>query len=237
MRKTLPWVVALVLSAGATAAYAATKAPGSKSKTAAAKTQAPATGQSPAAQGKAVTLTCVGLYSETDAGYASFRSGTGAWTVIKVGDTIPAHAEIQISVDRDWVELSPSDNPSAVYEIAGSESGKVTKSVEEILKGTPRVISTPKASGGNPDPAFKDKLVVTRYLGRQIYIDPKGDEKDVKYGDVLARGGKVTIIAINNTITLMNASGKVTTVIGPLKFDVEKVLKNENLYKFLNVPR
>ena len=35
----------------------------------------------------------------------------------------------------------------------------------------------------------------------------------------------------------MNASGKVTTVIGPLKFEVEKVLKNEKLYKFLNVPR
>jgi hypothetical protein len=59
----------------------------------------------------------------------------------------------------------------------------------------------------------------------------------VKYGDVLAMGGKVTIIAINNTITLMNASGRVTTVIGPLKFDIGKVLKNEKLYRFLNVPR
>ncbi len=59
----------------------------------------------------------------------------------------------------------------------------------------------------------------------------------MKYGDVLASGGKVTIIAINNTITLMNAGGKVTTVIGPLKFDVDKVLKNEKLYKFLNVRR
>jgi len=47
----------------------------------------------------------------------------------------------------------------------------------------------------------------------------------------------VTIIGINNTITLMNASGKVTTVVGPLKFEVDKVLKNEKLYKFLNVPR
>jgi len=35
----------------------------------------------------------------------------------------------------------------------------------------------------------------------------------------------------------MNASGAVTTVIGPLKFDVEKVLTNQKLYKFLNVPR
>jgi hypothetical protein len=34
----------------------------------------------------------------------------------------------------------------------------------------------------------------------------------------------------------MNASGKVTTVIGPLKFDVEQVLTNQKLYKYLNVP-
>jgi len=59
----------------------------------------------------------------------------------------------------------------------------------------------------------------------------------VKYGDVLATGGNVNIIAINNTINLMNASGKVTTVIGPLQFEIENVLKNEKLYKFLNVPR
>ena len=78
---------------------------------------------------------------------------------------------------------------------------------------------------------------MTQYLGRQIYADPKGDEKDVKYGDLLSIGGKVSIIGINNTITLMNASGKVTTVVGPLKFEVDKVLKNEKLYKFLNVPR
>ena len=90
-------------------------------------------------------------------------------------------------------------------------------------------------SGGST--YYKDKLVVTQYLGRQIYANPAGDEKDVKYGDVLAWGGKVMIIAINNTLTLMNAAGKVTTVVGPLKFDVDKVLKNEKLYKFLNVPR
>jgi hypothetical protein len=218
MRKILPWAIALVLSGGAAAAHAASKK----------ATAAP--------QSKATTLTCVGLYSETDAGYVSSRVGTGSWTAIKVGDTIPANAEIQVSVDRDWIELTPSDNPSAVYELNG-ESGPVTKSVADIVKGTPRAVKAPKASGGAPDPAFKDKLFVTQYLGRQIYADPKGDEKDVKYGDVLATGGKVTIIAINNTITLMNASGKVTTVIGPLKFDVEKVLKNEKLYKYLNVPR
>jgi hypothetical protein len=208
MRKILPWAIALALSQGAVAA----------------------------AQSKAPTLTCVGLYSETDAGYVSFRVGSGAWTVIKVGDTIPANAEIEVTVDRDWVEFTPSDNPSAVYELNG-ESGPVTKKVADIVKGTPRVIKVPKASGATPDPAFKDKLVVTQYLGRQIYADPKGDEKDVKYGDLLVTGGKVTIIGINNTITLMNASGKVTTVVGPLKFEVEKVLKNEKLYKFLNVPR
>jgi hypothetical protein len=209
MRKILPWAIALLLSHGATAA----------------------------AQSKTTALTCVGLYSETDAGYASYRVGTGSWTVIQVGDTIPANAELKVSVDRDWVELTPTDNPNAVYEITGSESGTVTKSVADILKGTPRRVNAPKASGTTPDPAFKDKLVVTRYLGRQIYTSPGGDEKDVKYGDVLALGGKVAIIGINNPLTLMNASGKVTTVIGPLKFDVEKVLKNEKLYKFLNVPR
>jgi hypothetical protein len=64
-----------------------------------------------------------------------------------------------------------------------------------------------------------------------------GDTNDVKYGDVLDIKGKVTIIAINSTVTLMNASGAVTTVIGPLKFEVEKVLTNQKLYKFLNVPR
>jgi hypothetical protein len=218
MRKILTWAMALVLSGGAAAAYAAPKK----------AARAP--------QSKATTLTCVGLYSETDAGYVSFRVGTGSWTVIKVGDTIPANAEIRVDVDRDWIELTPSDAPNAVYELNG-ESGPVTKSVADIVKGAPRAVKAPKGSDGTPDPAFKDKLVVTQYLGRQIYADPKGDEKDVKYGDVLATGGKVTIIAINNTITLMNAGGKVTTVVGPLKFDVEKVLKNEKLYKFLNVPR
>jgi len=211
MRKILPWATALVLSAGAPGAAAA--------------------------QSKAATLTCVGLYSETDAGYISFRVGTGSWTVVKVGDKIPANAEIQVSVDRDWIELTPSDNPSAVYEISGSESGTVTKTLAEILKGTPRLVSAPKPSGDKPDPAFKDKLVVTQYLGRHIYTNPDGDEKDVRYGDVLAVGGKVSIIAINSTVSLMNASGKVTTVIGPLNFEVEQVLKNEKLYKFLNVPK
>jgi hypothetical protein len=224
MRKLLLCAVALLLSEGVAAA------PKAKA------TNTPPAKAAPAPQAKPVTLTCVGLYSETDAGYVSYRVGTGPWTVIKVGDTIPANAEIKVTVDRDWVELIPSDNPAAVYEL-NAESGAVTKSVPDILKATPRTVQAPKANGGTPDPAFKDKLVVTQYLGRQVYTNPSGDEKDIKYGDVLAVGGKVTIIAINNTLTLMNASAKVTTVVGPLKFDVEKVLKNEKLYKYLNVPR
>ena len=47
--------------------------------------------------------------------------------------------------------------------------------------------------------------------------------------------GKVRIIAINNTINLMNADRKVTTVIGPLVFNIDQVLNNKQLYKFLNV--
>ena len=222
MRKILAWAFALALLP--CGAAAATKGKPAATSTATAKSSATA-------------VTCVGLYSETDAGYVSFRVGTAAWTVIKVGDTIPANAEIQVGVDRDWIEFTPSDNPSAVYEIAGSESGTVIRSVADVLQSAPRLVRAPKPGGGGPDPAFKDALVVTRYLGRQIYTSPSGDEKDVKYGDVLATGGKVTIIAINNTITLMNASGRVTTVVGPLKFDVAKVLKDEKLYKFLNVPR
>lgn len=216
MRSVLTWALALALCGAASAA----ERPRAKATTP-----------------KATTLTCVGLYSETDAGYVSFRVGSGPWTAIKVGDVVPANAEVQVIVERDWVEFTPTDDPSAVYEIAGSESGKVTRTAADILKGKPRLVKAPKGSADKPDPDFKDKLVVTQYLGRQIYTSPSGDEKDLKYGDVLAKGGKVTIIAINNTLTLTNASGKVTTVVGPLKFDVEKVLKNEKLYKYLNVPR
>jgi hypothetical protein len=190
-----------------------------------------------AAQAKAGTLTCVGLYSETAAGSVSYRVGTGAWVVINVADKIPANAEMRVNVDRDWIELTPSDKPNSVYEVAGSESGEVIKKVADILKGKPKAVSFPKPSGATPDPKFKDKLVVTQYLGRQIYMTAGGDTNDVKYGDVLDIKGKVTIIAINSTVTLMNASGAVTTVIGPLKFEVEKVLTNQKLYKFLNVPR
>ena len=186
---------------------------------------------------KPTTVTCVGLYSETDAGTVSYRVGKGEWVIIKVGDKIPANAEIRVNVERDWVEVKPSGNPNAVYEITGSEAGDVIKKVPDILKEKPRTVGFPKGTKEKPDPKFKDKLVVTQYLGRQIYLTSDGDSKDIKYGDVLDITGKVTIIAINNTITLMNSSAAVTTVIGPLKFEVEKVLKNEKLYKFLNVPR
>lgn len=196
-----------------------------------------AAGAMGAAQAKAGTLKCVGLYSETSAGSVSYRVGTGAWVVIKVGDIIPANGEIRVNVDRDWVEVTPAANPNAVYEIDGGPA-EIIKKVPDILKGKPRTASFPKAAGGTADPKFKDKLVVTQYLGRQVYLaSPDADDKDIKYGDVLDIKGKVTIIAINNTINLMNASGQVTTVIGPLKFDVANVLANKQLYKFLNVPR
>jgi hypothetical protein len=182
------------------------------------------------------TVRCVGLYSETAAGSISYREGSGEWVVANVGDTIPANAEIRVNVDRDWIEVSPSDNPNAVYEIPGKESGVVLIKVADLLKQKPRSVTFPAASGGSPDPKFRDKQVVTENRGRQIYMTSDGDTKDIKYGDVLDRTGKVTIIAINNTITLMNSSGAVTTVIGPLKFDVEQVLTNQKLYKYLNVP-
>jgi hypothetical protein len=188
-----------------------------------------------AAQAKAGTLTCVGLYSETSDGSISYRVGTGAWVVVKVGDTIPANAQIRVNVDRDWIELTPGNNPNAVYEIHGPDTGEIIKKVTDILKGKPKLVSFPKSKGTTPDPKYKDKLVVTQYLGRQIYVTPDGDQNDIKYGDVLDIQGKVRIIAINSTINLMNAGGGVTQVIGPLNFTVEQVLKNEKLYKYLNV--
>ena len=187
-----------------------------------------------AAQAAAGTLKCVGLYSETSDGYVSYRVGTGSWVVVKVGDIIPANAQIRINVDRDWIELTPGNNPNAVYEIHGPDTGELIKTVAAILKGKPKLVSFPKPKGATPDPKFKDKLVVLGYWGRQIYVTADGDSNDVKYGDVLDIKGKVRIIAINSTIDLMNASRKMTTVIGPLNFNVEQVLKDEKLYKFLN---
>ena len=187
-----------------------------------------------AAQEKAGTLKCVGLYSETSDGSISYRVGAGDWIVVKVGDIIPANAQIRVNVDRDWIELTPGNNPNAVYEIHGPDTGEIIKKVTDILKGKPKLVSFPKPKGTTPDPKYKDKLIVTQYLGRQIYVRPDGDQNDIKYGDVLDIKGKVRIIAINNTIDLMNAGGGVTQVIGPLNFTVEQVLKNEKLYKYLN---
>jgi hypothetical protein len=187
-----------------------------------------------AAQAKAGTLKCVGIYSETSDGSISYRVGAGDWVVVKVGDIIPANAQIRVNVDRDWIEVTPGNNPNAVYEIHGPDTGEVIKKVADILKGKPKLVSFPKPKGTTPDPKYKDKLAVLQYLGRQIYVTADGDSNDIKYGDVLDIKGKVRIIAINNTIDLMNASGKVTTVIGPLNFNVEQVLKDEKLYKFLN---
>ena len=114
---------------------------------------------------------------------------------------------------------------------------KCFKNVADVLKGKARTVAFPKGTAANPDPKFKDKLVVKQYLGRQIYMTKDGDSKDIKYGMVLDRTGKVRIIAINNTINLMNASAAVTTVVGPLNFTLDHVLSNKNLYKFLNVQK
>ncbi len=156
------------------------------------------------AQGRTVTV--VGLYSETDAGYVSSRVGSADRVVVKVGDKIPSSAQIRINVDRDWVELSPSDNLNRVYEIDGPDSGELLKKVSDSLKTKPKVVAFPKGSASTPDPKYKGKLVVGPYLGGQVYTNPDGDEKDIKYGDVLDGKGKVKIIAINNTIELMDVS-------------------------------
>ena len=191
-----------------------------------------------AADPKAGTLTCVGMYSETDGGYVSWKSADKtAWVAVKVGDVIPANAEIKIFVERDWIEVVPSDKPNTVYEFAGSDTGAVSKKVADILKEKGRTVEFAKGTASKPDPKLKDKLQVKKYLGRQIFMSPDGDARDIKYGDVLDLKGKVKIIAINNTIDLMNATGAVTTVVGPLSFTVEQVLTNKSLYKFLNVQK
>jgi hypothetical protein len=190
------------------------------------------------ADAKAGTLTCVGLYSETSDGYVSSRVGGGQWVTVKVGDVIAANAEIKINVDRDWVEFIATGKPTVVYELDGPQSGgEIVKKVADVLKIKSRTVTFPKGTASSPDSKFKDKLVVTKYLGRQIYVTADGDSKDIKYGDVLDAKGKVKIIAINNTIDLMNASGGSTTVVGPLNFAVAQVLNNKNLYKYLNVQK
>ncbi|HBE78442.1 MAG TPA: hypothetical protein DDW65_11800, partial [Firmicutes bacterium] len=64
-----------------------------------------------------------------------------------------------------------------------------------------------------------------------------GDRIEIKYGDILDASGTVIIVGINNTLILSLPNGKETKIIGPLKFPVEKVLKGENLYKFMNITK
>ena len=190
-----------------------------------------------AADKKADTLTCVGLFSETSDGSISYQVAKKAWVVIKVGDVIPADATVRINIEQDWIELTPTSNPNVVYDLQGSGKGDVTKTVPEILKSKSRAVAFPKKSAAT-DPAFKDKLVVTQLVGRQVYsANPNADDKDIQYGDVLDIKGKVRIIGINNTLTLMFPNGATTTVIGPLTFEVKKVFDGSNLYKYLNVAK
>jgi hypothetical protein len=188
------------------------------------------------AQANEDTLKCVGIYSETAAGQISYRVGTGNWVVIKVGDVIPADAQIQVNVAQDWIELTPSDNPKAVYKISGSSEGDIIQNVSDIEKSPPRMVSFPQPSGGTPDPKFANKLVVTQYNSRHVYRQPGQPGEDIQYGDVLEANGTVSIIAINTTITLMKADGTTIKVIGPLIFSVQKALTGHQLYKFLNAP-
>lgn len=191
-----------------------------------------------AADAKPGSLICVGLYSETSDGYVSSRVGSGQWTPVKLGDVLAPNAEIKINVDRDWVEFIPAGKPATVFEVDGPQSGgEVVIKVSDLLKGKARTVVFPKGTKDAPDAKYKDKLVVTKYLGRQIYMTADGDTKDIKYGDVLPKGGKVKIIAINNTIDLMNANGATATVVGPINFTIDQVLQNKNLYKYLNVQK
>jgi len=191
-----------------------------------------------AADKKVDSLTCVGLFSETGEGFVSYQvAGKGEWIVIKVGDVIPANATIRINVERDWIELTPTRNPNVVFDLVGSDKGDVVLKVTDILKGKSRTVSFPVKSD-KTDPKFKDKLVVKQLIGRQIYVaNANADEKDIQYGDVLDIKGKVRIIGINNTLVLMFPNGAVTTIVGPLNFELQKVFTGQNLYKYLNVAK
>ena len=113
----------------------------------------------------------MGLYSETSDGSVSYRVGTGEWVVVKVGDTIPANAEIRVNVDRDWIEVTPANNPNAVYEIHGPDSGEIIKKVADILKGKPRIVSFPKARGRDARPEVQGQAGGHAVPGRQVYMN------------------------------------------------------------------
>jgi hypothetical protein len=188
-----------------------------------------------AADAKAQSIVCVSLYSETSDGAISVRTGKADWAVVKVGDTIPADAELRVTVDRDWAEFTPASDPTTVFWLEGSETGEVVKKVADVLKSKSRSVKFPKV-GKDTDPAFKEKLVVKQLVGRQVYrANADTPDKDIRYGDQLDIKGRVRIIGINNTLTLTFPNGAVTTVVGPLSFDVQKVFAGSNLYKYLNV--
>ncbi len=182
----------------------------------------------------AAALNVVGLYSETSAGHVEVLKG-GKWNIVNVGDKIQLYATIRITVDRDWVELSPEDNPNAVYEIDGSTKGTVTKKISDLMRQKPKLVNFPKK--GNKDvKMFSGSVVVIQYLGRQRYrANDDADWVDIRYGDRLVKGGTVNIIAINNTLNVIFPDGTVSNVIGPLRFKVDKLLSGQNLYKYLNV--
>ncbi len=182
----------------------------------------------------AAALKVVGLYSETDAGHVEIQKG-GKWKAVSVGDKIPLTAVIRITVDRDWVELSPDDNPNAVYEIDGSSSGTVIKKISDLSKQKAKVISFPK-KGGKEAKMYSGTVVVMQYLGRQFYrVNDDSRWVELKYGDKLDKGGTVNIIGINNTLSVAYPNGEISNIIGPIRFKVEKLFSGQNLYKYLNV--
>jgi len=175
--------------------------------------------------------------SETGEGYISARTGKGEWKPVALGDVIPANAEIQVNVDRDWAEFVPENDPTTVYYLEGTDKGAVVISVADLQKTKSRKVTLPKA-GANADPAFKDKLVAVQVMGRQVYrASPDTKDQDVRYGSVFEAKGKVRIIGINNPLVVMFPNGKLVKVIGPLNFEVKKVLEGSNLYKYLNVTK
>jgi len=179
-------------------------------------------------------LNVVGLYSETGAGHVEVMKG-GKWNIVSIGDKISLYTTIRITVDRDWVEISPDDNPNAVYELDGSKKGPVIKKISDLLKQKPKIVSFPKKSVKG-DKNFSGKLVVVQYLGRQRYqANDDADWVDLRYGDILDKGGTVNIIAINSTLALEYPNGDVSNIYGPIRFKVEKLFTGQKLYKYLNV--
>jgi len=188
-----------------------------------------------AAQAKPGTLKVVGLYSETSDGYVTTGSAAarGPWWP---SATSFRQRRNQGERGQDWVEVIQATNPNAVYEIHGPDSGELVKKVTDILKKQAPHRELSEAERRQLRPQVQGQAGRHAVPRTADLYQPDKDQNDIKYGDVLDIKGKVRIIAINNTITLMNAQGKVTTVIGPLNFDVEKVLTNQQLYKYLNVP-